>query len=417
MMNQGDPSLLGAYRVLDLTDEKGFLCGKMLADLGADVIKIEKPQGNEARRLGPFYHDIPEPEKSLYWFAYNANKRGITLDIDTRDGREILMKLVKTADVIIESLPVGHELKQSLSYSEIGKINPGIISTSITPFGMTGPYAHYKADDLVGIALSGLMYLTGDSDRAPTFTSVPQAYLHASAQAAAATMISLWYRELSGSGQQVDVSMYESLIYATLNAIPLWDTYHQVISRAGQYRAGFFASAKQRNTWKCQDGYVTFLIIGGQPGAASNQALVDWMDSEGMADFLKNIDWPSLDLAATEQPVITDMERVITRFFMVHTKAELYEGAIKRRIMLYPVHSMADIVEDAQLRHRGFWTEAEYPELGVVVKQPGVFVSASEGISSGLSRAPLPGEHNLEVYTELGLSRSELITLKQANVI
>ena len=159
--------LLGSHRVLDLTDEKGWFCGKILGDLGADVIKVEKPGGDPARNTGPFYHDIIEPEKSLYWMALNTNKKGITLDIETPDGREIFKKLLKTADVVIESFAPGYMDKLGLGYSELSKINPGIILTSVSGFGQEGPYRDYKAPDIVVRALGGLIYTVGEADRPP----------------------------------------------------------------------------------------------------------------------------------------------------------------------------------------------------------------------------------------------------------
>ena len=138
-MAEKQETMLSPYRVLDLTDEKGLLCGKILGDLGADVIKIERPGGDPARNIGPFYHDEPDPEKSLFWFALNTSKRGITLDIEKADGKEIFKKLVKSADFVIESFAPGYLDKLGLGYSELERLNPGIIMVSITPFGQTGP--------------------------------------------------------------------------------------------------------------------------------------------------------------------------------------------------------------------------------------------------------------------------------------
>ena len=149
--------MLSCYKVLDLTDEKGFICGKVLADLGADVIKIERPGGDMARSTGPFYHDIADPEKSLYWLAFNASKRSITLDIESADGREVFKKLARTADVVIESFHPGHMASFGLGYPILNEINPGIILTSISAFGQAGPYRDYKAPDIVVRALGGLI--------------------------------------------------------------------------------------------------------------------------------------------------------------------------------------------------------------------------------------------------------------------
>ena len=154
--------ILGSYRVLDLTDAKGFLCGKILADLGADVIKIEKPGGDSSRSLGPFYHEIQDPEKNLYWFAYNLNKRGITLNIESEKGRQIFIRLAQKADFIIEAFSPGYLDNLGLGYSKLSQINPRIILTSITPYGQTGPYKNYEASDIDVMAMGGLMYITGN---------------------------------------------------------------------------------------------------------------------------------------------------------------------------------------------------------------------------------------------------------------
>ncbi len=138
----GGDFLLSPYRVLDLTGQEGLLCGKILADLGADVIQVEPPGGSDARRLGPFFKDDAHPEKSLFWWAYAANKRGITLNLDSNDGRELLRRLVKEAHFLIESFPPGHMAQLGLGYADLEKINPGLVMVSITPFGQSGPYAH-----------------------------------------------------------------------------------------------------------------------------------------------------------------------------------------------------------------------------------------------------------------------------------
>lgn len=142
-------TLLEGYRILDLTDEKGFLCGKILGEMGADVILVEKPGGSSARQIGPFYKEIPHPEKSLFWFAYNANKRGITLDLDKEEGRLLFEKLVRTADVIVESFTPGYMESLGFGYEQLSQINPRIILTSISCFGQKGPYSHYKGSDMI----------------------------------------------------------------------------------------------------------------------------------------------------------------------------------------------------------------------------------------------------------------------------
>ena len=148
---------------MDLTDEKGSVCGKILGDLGADVIKVEKPGGDPARRIGPFFHNTADPEKSLHWCSFNSSKRGITLNLHDPEGREIFHKLSNTADIIIESFPPGYMDKLGLGYAALSASNPRLIMTSITPFGQTGPYKDRKASDIAILAMSGLMSITGDS--------------------------------------------------------------------------------------------------------------------------------------------------------------------------------------------------------------------------------------------------------------
>jgi len=412
-------SILESLRVLDLTDESGSLCGKILAELGADVIKVEKPGGDCSRNIGPFYHDNPDPERSLFWFAYNLSKRSITLNIASADGRGIFKQLVRKADFVIESFPVGFMEKLGLSYPELSAINPRVIMTSITPFGQTGPYKHYKASDITVMAMGGLMYITGNPDEAPLRISSPQAFLLASAHAATATMVAHYYRETTGEGEHVDVSAQECIVWELANAIPLWGLNQMVLRRVGSYLSGRWTGTKQRLLWQCKDGYVVFIVIGGVSGVKTNRGIVQWMEEEGIApDHLKEFDWTAFDMAKQTQEMQDQIEQPIARFFMEHTKAELYDGALKRGIMLCPVSTARDIIENAQLRARNFWVKVEHPELETTITYPGAFIKMTETPCAVKYRAPHVGEHNLEIYEgELGLSRRDIVILKQAGVI
>jgi len=408
--------MLNGCRALDLTDENGFLCGKILADLGADVVKVEKPGGDPSRRTGPFWADIPHPEKSLYWFAYNSNKRGITLDIESNDGREILKKLVKTADFIIESFPPGFMDSLGLGYSALSGIKKGIILTSITPFGQAGPYKNYQTSDIVTMGMSGILYQTGDLDRPPVQMSLPQACLHAGADAAVGTMIAYYHREMTGEGQQVDISMQQSTAWFLANAIPLWELSKLVLKRAGAFR--WTVNSTQRQVWQCKDGYVFFFMVGGRAGAKTFHELVNWMDSEGMAnEYLRAVDWENLDMFNVTQEVVDQISKPIEEFFLSHTKREIAQGAVKRGISICPLSSMEDLLNDAQLESRNFWVEIEHPELNTKITYPREFVKSSEKVCATRSRAPLIGEHNEEIYGEVGLSKQDLVVLKQAGII
>ncbi|MBI4334417.1 MAG: CoA transferase [Chloroflexi bacterium] len=409
--------MLSPFRVLDLTDEKGLLCGKILGDLGADLIKIERPGGDTSRQIGPFWHDMPHPEKSLFWFAFNANKRGITLDIGKDDGKEIFKTLVRTSDVVIESAPPGYMDSLGLGYSTLTELNPGVIMTSVTPFGQTGPYAGYEASDLVLMAMGSLMYLSGDPDRPPVRISLPQAFLNASADAAVGTMLALYHREISGEGQHVDVSVQESVLFIPMNAHLFWDLNKKMLRRSGSYRTGLSTDAVQQLVWPCKDGYITFALMGGAYGAPSNRALVEWMATEGKCpEYLKQKEWDRFDMALVTQAELDTVARPLGEFFLGHTRAELFEGAQERKIIFYPVNTIKDIVEDPQLAARNFWMDVEHPELAATITYPGPFSTVDS--SKAWRRAPLIGEHNEEIYVnEMGYSKQRVVILKQAGII
>ncbi len=395
-----------SYRVLDLCDEKGIFCGRILADLGADVIKVEKP-GND-----------PSREKNLFGLAYNSNKRSITLDIERTEGKEIFKKLVKKADVVLESFPPGYMKGLGLSYEDLSEVNPRFVMTSISPFGQNGPYCDFKASDLTLWCLGGMAYMSGDPDRAPVQVSSPQSYLHGAAAAAAATLIALYYRELTGEGQWVDVSIQEAVVHTLMNVVQFWDVSGIILKRSGAFRTGLSTAANQRLIWRCKDGYVNFPIYATVGGARSNAKLVQWMESEGIRDeYLSSIRWEEFDLSTTRQEQFDRVESSIGCFFKNHTMDELYQGAIERGIMLYPAYGAKEIQEDPQLITRGFWNSVTHPEVGKVTYFPGSpFVFSGE--RSNIRQAPMIGEYNEDIYCiELGISKEELITLKQSGVI
>ena len=414
--------ILSPFRVLDLTDSQGFLCGKLLGDLGADVIKIEPPGGDTSRNIGPFYKDIPDPEKSLYWWAYNTSKRGITLNIKTADGREIFKRLVKTADVVVESFTPGYMDNLGLGYSALSEINPGIIMTSITPFGHTGPYREYKGPDIVLWSLGGQSYITGDEDRPPCRMSFPQASLHGSSQAVGGTLAALYYREVSGEGQHVDVSIQASVAWTLCNVIQFWDLSGYSITRSGTKR--MVGGGWARFAYPCKDGHVGFWVAAGFLAASSMPQMVQWMAEEGMMGVFEDRkdwgfgEWSQVDSMLMTQEELTAQEDTLLKFFANKTKAELYEQALKRRIMLYPTSTTKDLADNIQLKERGFFVGVEHPELGETIMYVGPPYKMLETPSMILRRAPLIGEHNPEIYEEdLGFSKEEMRLLKEASVI
>ena len=411
------PAILDRYRVLDLTDDRGSLCGKVMAELGADVIKVERPGGDPSRNISPFYHDTPDPEKSLSWFAFNQNKRGITLNIETRDGQEIFKRLARKADFVIESFKPGYLDKLGLGYPALSKVNPKIILTSITPFGQTGPYSTYNAPDLITMSMAGYVFICGDSDRPPVRFSSDQSYLQSSLQATVGTLIAHYYRQLSGEGQHVDVSVQESMVWTLCYAPHDWYLLKEILhTRAGGLwkRLG----VTYRLIWPCKDGYVCYRLLMAQAGAGVMNDLIASMNKEGLGEDMKGISWTTLSFTEVPQEKINEWEAEIGKYFLRHTKRELHEEAVRQNNVIQPVNTAKDMLESPQLAARDFWVEIKHPELKASITYPGPYFKSTETVWQKGQRAPLIGEHNEEIYEkELGISKEKLAILKRENII
>ncbi|MDO8491860.1 MAG: CoA transferase [Dehalococcoidia bacterium] len=413
---------LGPYRVLDLTQGGCLIGPRILGDLGADVIKIERPGGDPSRSLGPFYRDTIDPQKSLFWFAYCANKRGITLDIETADGKELFMALAKAADFVVESFPVGYLADLGLGYDALSRTNPRIVMTSITPFGQEGPKSRYKGCDLTEWATAGCLYTMGAPDHAPTWiTFGAQSSLHAGAEAAAGSLIAHWHREQTGEGQHVDVSAQKSLAWLNQATIQMWEVNRYIYHRAGAMWVTGHGVAR-RQCYACKDGFVAFTVFGGGLVnlVMATRAMVAWMAEEGVApDWLKTFNWvDGFDTSRLTQETVDRVEAPFAHFFMDRTKAELWEQSLKRGIVLAPVNTLGDVAADPHLQARRFWEQVPHPELGEELTYCGAFYKFSETPLRIRRRAPLIGEHNQEIYErELGISREKLVLLKQAGAI
>ncbi|MBI3249353.1 MAG: CoA transferase [Deltaproteobacteria bacterium] len=413
--------MLSPYRVLDLTTERGLLCGQVLGDLGADVIKIEPPGGSPARQLGPFYRDQPHPDRSLYWWAHNRNKRGITLDIRTPEGGALLKRLVASAHFFIESENPGVLAEAGFGYADLAAINPALVVVSITPFGQDGPKAHYAESDLIIMAASGPLVLTGDDDRAPVRVSVPQGYAHASAQAAVAALIAHHERQRSGLGQHVDVSAQQAAAQATQSGIlaaPLGE--REFLRLAGGVKMG---PVLVRLVWPAKDGHVSIGFLFGSAMAHFTRRLMEWAHEEGFCDAAtRDKDWVAMGALFFGAPeMIAEYERlcmIVERFSRSKTKDELLQAALQRGLLIAPVLTLEEVRKSEQLAARGYWQALEHPELGQAVRYPGPFGKFSASPLRYRRRPPTVGEHNHEIYVdELGLAEAQFSELQRKGVI
>ena len=422
--------MLAPYRVLDLTEWGCMLGGKLLADLGADVIKIEPPGGSPGRSVGPFWHGQVHPEMSLFWWAYNVNKRSITLNIESADGAAIFRRLVGSADFVVESFSAGYMAGLGLGYEGLSRINPGVIVASITPFGQTGPKAHNAWSDLSVWASGGPLYLTGHPDRPPVGISFSrQATLHGGAEAAVACLIAHYYRERSGEGQYIDVSVQAAVYLVMTSWMEFWETAGTIPSRQAEFSGvgrGHQPSApgttrERRQLYPTKDGYIMYTIEGEALGSVRSSApIVEWMKEDGVApDWLLKFDWTyGVDLNEVDEETLDAVEESFTRFFQTKTKLEISQRSARDHFMVGAVHTPEDVATNPQFQARGFFRELWHEELEANVTYCGPYVKASEAPPAIWRPPPRIGEHNDEVYRqELGMTTKELVALTHGGVV
>ncbi len=391
------PGLLHPYRVLDLTGEQGQACGKLLADLGADVIKVEPPGGDPARRRGPFVDDESGPDRSLRWLAWNANKRSVSLDLNDAAGRDRFLRLVQSADFVLESFAPGHLDQLRLGYDKLAQINPRLILVSISPFGQSGPYRDYKATDIVCWAMSGFMSIAGEAERAPAqISDNAQSFLNACGDAAIGALIALEQRRQTGRGQHVDVSAQEATARATFQISASWD-----LNRRNLARGELATPARLPWMWRCRDGHVAWICSVG-PGSSRRLAgFFRWLDEISEGQELRAVDWDHLPLAEMSDD---DWERLripMAALFVDRTKQQLYDAAIRYDFGLFPSATTADTLASEQLRARDFWREVDHPRLGRSIRLPGAIARGAQAVPAETRPAPRIGEHNDEVFREL----------------
>ena len=408
---------LTGMRVLELADEKGQFCGKLMADLGAEVIKIEPAGGEGTRSVGPFLDDVPHRDRSLSFWHYNTSKQGITLNLNTSDGRELFKKLADTADVILETFNAGYLPSLGLGYEDLVKTNPRLIMCSLTDFGQTGPWRDYLSSDLLHLAAGGQMGCSGydpvdDPEQIPIAPGGGNAWHTGSHYAYMAIMAALMYRTDSGQGQYIDASVHDACALTTEMHVNTYIYQNQVVLRqTGRHAAATPNAVAQL---RCKDGkYVN--ASASRVTFRQFPTLVKWMDSHGLADNLTDERYQDLSVFNSE---VAHIEKVVENFVASLSRDEIAHGGQELGFNWGAVRTPDELIDEGHLNDRGFWVDVVHPELGKTFKYPG-----AAGIYNGSpwrisSRAPLVGEHNEEILCgELGLLKTELAYLAEAGVV
>ena len=383
---------LSGLRALDLTGELGWLLGRILADVGVEVQKLDPPGGDPGRNLAPLIEG-PVGAVSAAWVAYNMGKGRLDLDLTSSEGRARFLDLAGEVDFVLESEEPGVLDGLGIGWEALHARNPGLILTSVTPYGQEGPLAGAPASDLELMSAGGAVWLTGDADRPPVRMTLPQSVCWAGSYAAVGTMIAHHHRQLTGRGQHVDMSAQGGLLPALVHAPSFFDLLGENPMRAGGYLVGRnINGAAMRNIWPCRDGYVTWAIYGGAAGRQSNRGMVEWMEEHGMApDFLREMDWSTFDVATVTLNEVSAMESAIAKFLETVTKAEFLRQAEERRMLGYVVSTTADIAADEQLEAREAWSEELVPELGRSLRFPDGWLKI-DGVRYGVSSVATGGQ-------------------------
>lgn len=402
---------LAGIKVLDLSGLAGQYCGKQFADLGADVILVEPLAGSDVRRDGPFLDDKAHIEFSLPFTYFNAGKRGIALDLDRSEGQRIFRQLAQNADLVIETAKPGIMARREIDYAALSAANPQLVMTSVTPFGQSGPYAQYVAEDIVALALGGLLYLGGYPDTPPMAAYGNQAYLAAAQFASVASMMALLAVN-SGRGQHIDVSIQECVVMGMETAIQFYDLEKTVRKRAsGQpimAGVGVFA---------CADGEI-YLMAGGIASTRFWENMVNWLIDEGIADAKQLLEskWESHDyLASGEAKGI--FNGLFAPFAKKHTKVDLYQSGQSRRIPVCPINTPRDILVNRQLDYRGFFAQQQHTPSGRSLTVPGAPYKLSATPWRQARPAPRLGEHTTEILTGLGYDLAAQAALLKSGVV
>ncbi len=398
--------LLDDLRVLELTNSlSGAFCAKLLADQGADALKVERPgRGDASRHEPPFIGGEPHPDRSTLFLAFNTNKRSITLDITTPTGRAIVLRLITNCDIVIESLAPGYLADLGLSYEVLQRVNPSLIVTSITPFGQTGPFRHYRGNDLIAQAMGGFLYMTGKTDRPPMGTALAQTEIVAARNAAIATMAALLQQRDTGEGQHIDVSIMEAVVSTPPNFI------HQFSFTGAIAGRGFGENAVLDGMHLAtSDSPVTLTTAG--TGGNPMETWATFLNEPGLRD-------PKFSSRQGRTQHAEELLALVQGKLSEWKAHDFMKEAMDQRLVVGVVQSPEEVVNCPHLSARGNFVALNQPSVGTLqYPGPGFLI---DGINPALGGSPAPrlGEHNAAIYGgELGFSGAELALLRAAGVI
>jgi crotonobetainyl-CoA:carnitine CoA-transferase CaiB-like acyl-CoA transferase len=424
----GLPGALDGLQVIELCDELGAYAGKLLADMGADVIKIETPEGDPTRRYPPFVDDREDPDRSLYFWHYNTSKRGVTLNLDAEEGRSLFLDLIHSADMLVESTAPGWMAAIGLDWPDLQAINPALIMVSITPFGRSGPRAEEAATDLTLLAGGGPAWSCGYDDHSlpPVRGGGNQGYHTAGHFAVMSALVALLHRDTGGTGQHIDVNAHAASNVTTEAGSYTWLVAQQTVQRQTGRHAGVIPS--QPSQIQCADGrWVTSGVPPRRPEAFA--AMYEWIEALGLIEEFALA--PLLQAGAErEQFNLAELRtddalreifgsgREALNFVASRVTAfEFFSGAQERGVQVGIIYSPEEVLEDPHFIERGFPTPVEHPELERTVTYPGAPYKFEKSPWQISRRAPQLGEHNEAVYAAIGVGPNRLARLRDEGVI
>ncbi len=384
MTNGTHDTALGHLRVVEYGEMPAAYAAGYLAGLGADVIKVEPPGGDPNRAHGPFAGGIVHAERGIPFLNANLNRRSIVLDIDDADGMATLQQLVERADIFVECTPPGHLSAHGLTEERLQEVNPGLVTVAITPFGQSGPYSHFAANEAVVSAMSGVMMSQGDDTRAPVVLPCQIGSQLAAAHGAYLAIAAVRHRRITGRGQRIDLSLQEALTYTGVSAIARYSQRSEIVTRQGN-------SGGPANIYQTKDGkYVQIAIFMTGHWRILARS---WMEDA----VLSGDDWDSSQFRTDNE----DLAQVLIQSFVEQfDRDEFVEEAQKRGIAVCPVNTFEDFVTDEHMRQRGWFQRVTHPVVGEY-ETPGQPFIMSETPWIQPRPAPLLDQHRDEVLSEI----------------